>query len=53
MTLITDPESDKYLSKTKKVSSELHLLRIHDINIGVAGATTYTFISQCSARYWH
>ena len=53
MTLITDPESDKYLRKVKKYLSELPVKGIHAINIDVANATNFTFISQCSVSYWH
>ena len=53
MTLITDPESDKYLTKQKRYLSELPVKGIHAINIDVANATNFTFISQCSVSYWH
>ena len=53
MTLITDPESDKYLRKVKRYLSELPVKGIHAINIDVANATNFTFISQCSVSYWH
>ena len=52
MTLITD-RTDRYLNKSKKVSTELPVNGIHAINIVVTKVTNFTFISQCSVSYWH